>query len=63
MSDCGGRMVSVSGSQPQDRVFKSRQNQLAPQNCPTWATGDDNGASVHSPVNEYLAIDIDSNCT
>ncbi len=26
------------------------------KNHPTWATGDDNGASVHSAVNEYLAI-------
>ena len=24
---------------------------------PAWDTGDDNGASVHSPVNKYLAID------
>ncbi len=30
---------------------------------PAWATGDDNGASVHSAVNEYLAIDRDGNCT
>ncbi len=25
--------------------------------------GDDNGASVHSAINEYLAIDRDGNCT
>ncbi len=29
------------------------------KNCPTWATDGDNGASVHSAVNEYLAIDND----
>ncbi len=28
---------------------------------PAWATGDDNGASIHSPVNEYLALDTDGN--
>ncbi len=28
-----------------------------------WAMGGDNGASVHSAVNEYLAIDRDGNCT
>ncbi len=28
-----------------------------------WATGGDNGASVHLAVNEYLAIDRDGNCT
>ncbi len=28
-----------------------------------WATGDDNGASVHSAGNEYLAIDGDGNYT
>ncbi len=33
------------------------------KNRPAWATGDDNGASVHSAVNEYLAIDRDGNCT
>ena len=33
------------------------------KNCPAWATGGDNGASVHSAVNEYLAIDRDGNCT
>ena len=33
------------------------------KNHPAWATGDDNGASVHSAVNEYLAIDRDGNCT
>ncbi len=31
------------------------------KNCPTWAMGDDNGASVHSAVNEYLAIGRDGN--
>ncbi len=30
---------------------------------PVWATGGDNGASIHSAINEYLAIDIDGNCT
>ncbi len=33
------------------------------KNHPAWATGGDNGASVHSAVNEYLAIDRDRNCT
>ncbi len=33
------------------------------KNRPAWATGDDNGASVHSAVNEYLAIDRDGTCT
>ena len=33
------------------------------QNRPAWATGGDNGASVNSAVNEYLAIDRDGNCT
>ncbi len=32
------------------------------KNRPAWATGDDNGASVHSAANEYLAIDRDGNC-
>ncbi len=27
------------------------------QKRPAWATGDDNGASVHSAVIEYLPID------
>ncbi len=39
------------------------KSQLAHQNCPAWATGGDNGASVHSAANEYLAIDRDGNCT
>ena len=30
---------------------------------PAWTTGDYNGASVHSGVNEYLAMDRDGNCT
>ncbi len=30
------------------------------KNHPAWA---DNGASVHSALNEYLAIDRDGNCT
>ncbi len=60
---CDGRMVSASDSQPQDRGFESRQNQLAYQSHPAWATGGDNGASVHSAVNEYLAIGRDGNCT
>ncbi len=30
---------------------------------PAWATGDNNGASVHSAANEYPAIDRDGNCT
>ncbi len=34
---------------------------LLNKNRPTWATGDNNGASVHSAVNEYLAIDRDGN--
>ncbi len=29
------------------------------KNRPAWATGDDNGASVYSAVNEYLAINND----
>ena len=33
------------------------------ENRPAWATGDDNGASVHGAVNEYLAIDRNGNCT
>ncbi len=33
------------------------------KNHPAWATGDNNGALVHSAVNEYLAIDRDGNCT
>ena len=32
------------------------------KNHPTWAMGDDNGASVHLAVNEYLVIDRDGNC-
>ncbi len=31
--------------------------------CPARAMGGDNGASVHSAINEYLAIDRDGNCT
>ncbi len=54
-------MVSASDSQPQDRGFESRQSQSAHQNRPAWATGGDNGASVHSTVNEYLALDRDGN--
>ena len=64
LSGCDGRMVSASDSQPQDRGFESRQkSQSAHQNRPVWAAGDDNGASVHSAVNEYLAIERDGNCT
>ncbi len=63
MSGCDGRMVSASDSQPQDRGFESRQSQSANQNRPAWAMGGDNGASVHSAVNEYLAIDRNGNCT
>ncbi len=33
------------------------------KNRPVWPTGDDNGASVHAAVNEYMAIDRDGNCT
>ncbi len=33
------------------------------KNHPVWVTGDDNGASVHSALNEYLMIDRDANCT
>ena len=32
------------------------------RNYPAWAMGDDNGASVHSAINEYLVIDRDGNC-
>ncbi len=39
------------------------KSQSAHQNCPVWAVGGDNGASVHSAVSEYLAIDRDGNCT
>ncbi len=39
------------------------KSQLAHQNRPAWATGGDNGTSVHSAINEYLAIDRDDNCT
>ncbi len=40
------------------------KSQSAHQNCPVWAAGGDNGVSVHSAVNEYLAlIDRDGNCT
>ncbi len=63
MSSQDGRMVSASGSPPQDRGFESSVSQLAHKNCHTWATGDDNAASVDSAVNEYLAIDIYGNCT
>ncbi len=33
------------------------------KNRRAWATGDDNGASANSAVNEYLAIERDGNCT
>ncbi len=36
---------------------------LIKKKSPAWAVGDDKGASVHSAVNEYLAIDRDGNCT
>ncbi len=39
------------------------KSQAAHQYHPVWAAGGDNGASVHSAVNEYLAIDRDGNCT
>ena len=39
------------------------KSQAAHQNGPMWAAGGDNGASVHSAVNEYLAINRDGNCT
>ncbi len=39
------------------------KSQSAHQNRPALATGGDNGASVHSAGNEYLAIDRDGNCT
>ncbi len=32
------------------------KSQSAHQNRPLWAMGGDNGASVHSAINEYLAI-------
>ncbi len=55
---------SESDSQPQDRGFESRPNQLigSSKTIPRGPRGD-NGASVHSAVNEYLAIDRNSNCT
>ncbi len=28
---------------------------------PAWGTGDENGASIHSAVNEYLVIDRNGN--
>ncbi len=28
------------------------------KNCPIWATCEDNGASVHSVINEYLATEM-----
>ncbi len=33
------------------------------KNRPAWAKRDDNGASFHSAVNEYLAIDRNGNST
>ncbi len=39
------------------------KSQSAHQSRPAWATGGDNSASVHSAINEYLAIDRDGNCT
>ncbi len=33
------------------------------KNHPVWAMVDDNSASVHSAVTEYLPIDRDGNCT
>ncbi len=33
------------------------------KNHSAWAMGDDNGAAVHSAVNEYLAIDRDDSCS
>ncbi len=44
-------MVNASDSQPQDCGFESRQSLWLIKNRPTWATGNDNGASVHSAVN------------
>ncbi len=47
---------------PNHKIVGSRQrpcSKQAHQNCPAWATGGDNGASVHSAVNEYLGIDRD----
>ncbi len=41
----------------------SAKSQSAHQNRLVWATGGDNGASVHPAVNEYLATDRDGNCT
>ncbi len=53
------KMLSASNSQLQDHGCKSRTSLLS---CfikihPVWATGDDNGASLHLAVNEYVAID------
>ena len=37
------------------------KSQSSHQYHPVWAAGGDNGASVHSAINEYLVID--GNCT
>ena len=39
------------------------EDTLLNKSHPAWATGDDNGASVRSAINEYLVIDRDGNCT
>ena len=50
------RTPKIVGSSP-------AKSQSAHQNRPVWVAGGDNGASVHSALNECLAIDRDNNCT
>ncbi len=45
-------MHKIVGSSP-------AKNSCLIKNLPAWATGAHNGASVHSAVNEYLAINRD----
>ncbi len=49
-------MNKIVGSNPADATWLIKTRSA-------WATGDDNGALVHSVINEYLAIDRDDNCT
>ncbi len=44
----------IVGSSPAEATWLIKKR-------PAWAMGDDNGASVHSAVNEYLALDRDGN--
>ena len=55
----------LGGQTPNHKIVGSSPTKASRliKNHPAWATGDDNGASVHSAVNEYLAIDRDGNCT